>query len=498
MSVHQRQVVVGPDAYGQEEGWRAHDAGPVIVSSHPLLATGTATDAEGRHWLLLGDALRTRAGDDDWAADIRRSPTAAVAEVTEGWAGSWLLVGDGRILTDAAALLGFLYRPSAPVVGSTSVPLLRQLLEAAPADPGRRLRWGPGVNWYPPPGAPLEGVRRLLPSQALRVDDGAVEPRPLPTAPQEAQRPELLVGEAAATIMGGLRAVAARYDRVWVGLTSGHDSRLTLAAAAAAGLPVTAFTITFPGLAPADRTVPPRLAAAAGVPHRFVHWRRRAASSRLSAWDRHSGGATAEIDREFWARGLYDFAGPDDVVVRSGCFGVSKCHYWSALPPCDNRSLPTADVVLAGLRERPRPALSAAMGSWLRWAEQTPQAGMDWRDRLYLEQRLAGWLSGVEHALTLLPARSLNPANASVLYRTLQGFPSQTRQRVEHQRSITAALAPQLLDFPTNPPRSLPQRLRQRAYRSQLNTGRLLRDATRAVAGTTRGSREHPSAWSEA
>lgn len=476
MPVHQRQVVLGPDAYGQEEGWNAHDAGCVIVSSHPLLATGTADDAQGNRWLLLGDALRTRHGDDDWAADIRSSPTASIMEVTEGWAGSWLLVGDGRVLTDAAALLGFLYRPSAPVIGATSVPLLQQLLGAAPGDPGRRLRWGPGVNWYPPPASPLDGVRRLLPSQALRVEDGTVEPRPLPTAPAAPPRLDSLVRDAADTIVGGLRAVAARYERVWVGLTSGHDSRLTLAAAAAEGLPVTAFTITFPGLAPADRTVPPRLAAAVGVPHRFVHWRRRAAGSRLSAWDRHSGGASAEIDREFWARGLYDFAGPDDAVVRSGCFGVSKCHYWSALPPCDNRSLPTADLVLAGMREPPRPALSAAMNSWLRWAERTPHDGMDWRDRLYLEQRLAGWLSGVEHALTLLPARSLNPANAGVLYRKLQAFPAPTRQRVEHQRSITAALAPQLLEFPTNPPRSRPQRLRQRAYRTQVNTGRVLRD----------------------
>lgn len=483
MPVHQRQVVLGPDAYGQEEGWHAHDAGRVIVSSHPLLTAGTATDAEGCRWLLLGDALRTRHGDDDWGADVRRSPTGSITEVSEGWAGSWLLVGAGRLLTDAAGLLGFLYRPGAPVIGSTSVPLLRQLLGAAPVDPSRRLRWGPGVNWYPPPASPLEGVQRLLPSQTLRVDDGTVEPRPLPTAPPGAQRLEGLVGEAAETIVGGLRAVAARYERVWIGLTSGHDSRLTLAAAAAAGLPVTAFTITFPGLAAADRTVPPRLAAAVGVPHRFVHWRRRSAGSRLSAWDRHSGGATAEIDREFWARGLYDFAGPADAVVRSGCFGVSKCHYWSALPPCDNRSLPTADLVLAGMRERPRPALSTAMDSWLRWAERTPHAGMDWRDRLYLEQRLAGWLSGVEHALTLLPARSVNPANAGVLYRTLQAFPSEMRQRVEHQRSITAALAPQLLDFPTNPQRSRPQRLRQRAYRTQLNLGRLLRDGTRAGVG---------------
>jgi hypothetical protein len=94
--------------------------------------------------------------------------------------------------------------------------------------------------------------------------------------------------------------------------------------------------------------------------------------------------------------------------------------------------------------------LISALGEWIDWTHRTPHPELDWRDRLYLEQKLGGWLSSVEQGLDLIDAVSLQSANSGSYYAHVLRVPPEKRYTSQHQVDVIGSMAPELLAFPFN------------------------------------------------
>jgi hypothetical protein len=77
---------------------------------------------------------------------------------------------------------------------------------------------------------------------------------------------------------------------------------------------------------------------------------------------------------------------------------------------------------------------------------------MDWRDRFYLEQRLAGWASSNAQGIDSTGRELVHLASCQALISDLLAIPRELRCRGQHQRDLVAAMAPELARFPTTPP----------------------------------------------
>ena len=312
------------------------------------------------------------------------------------------------------------------------------------------------MDWYPPPRSRFEGIRRLLPTQvlSLKPEDGeAVTARPALMAVGEPRVYESALEELQRILVTSLDNLPRGEEQVWLPLTGGLDSRLILAAAKQVGVPLTTFTLRYRSMPTGDRVLPPLLARELGYEHRFV---RPAASSRrrLELFDVHTAKHCVGIDRRYFARGQWSAFRAPAVVLRGGVFEVGRCFYYRKFPQAATGDL--AGSIAARFRFPEFHADSAAhlagIAEWAKWVERTPCPGLDWRDRLYLEQRLGGWASSIEQALDMTAYERAYIANSHLYMSTVLTLPEETRLAGRHHVDLVRRMAPELLRFPFNPP----------------------------------------------
>jgi hypothetical protein len=466
-----------------------HDLpGVGVLSSCPTLPVRIVPDRDGHVWALLGLALQSDPTRPDPADEIAAASSTDVPLIGSNWAGRWLLAGNGRVYPDAGGLLGCYYaratKDGAHWWASSSAALLARIavpLEPTPA--AHQLAHGHGVDWFPPPRSRLPGVRRLISSQALRLSDGEPESR----AWLSDITGSLTYGEVLASLEQRLVTPLKRLPlragvTIWVPLTAGFDSRLVLAAALRAGVPVRAYTNYRRRLSLADLELPGHLARAIGVSHEW-HRPGRPRPDAEAAFDEHSAGETVGVDRGYWSRGQWDFVREGDAILRGGCFEVGRCYYHRRLPMAPGSTPPTADEIARGLREPPGTPVGPALAEWLEVLKRTPVQGLDWRDRLYLEQRLGGWLSALEQGLDITLGERVHIANAAATYNLMLELPEETRAQGQHQRDLVARLAPTLAEFPFNPPEEAFGRLSRLGYRLRSDPGALVRSMIARLGG---------------
>ena len=444
-SLHRRQFVYGPRGYG---GWPAVPVPGGVLSHHPELSCRQVS-AENGSWPRLEEPLEgePEAGrpDDQLAAC---SP-ADVHAATAGWSGRWLVIDPGgRVHLDPCGLLACVFRQHDGQVWASSSPALLAGLPGLPTlvPDGRQLAHQVGANWHAAPGTGFVGLDRLLPSQALDLPTGQLLPRRLvPDLPQRTA--EDVADELQRRLTAALTQLTEQSPRVWIGLTAGIDSRGVLACAVAAGLPVSTYTQLHDRMSLADRELPPRLAAAAGVPHVLVP-PGPADAGRLSLYDAHSGGAAQDRDRDFYARGQWEFLGPGEVAVRSGAFEVARG--WRRRDPHGHTGhrIPPLSVLRTFLAE-PSPTFAQDLDRWREWAERHPEPDLLWIDRMYWEQRLGTWAATTELSLDLLDGRSAVPANCRAVFEALLAVPEADRVDKSVQKRLIATV-PALDAFPLN------------------------------------------------
>ena len=461
--LHHRQFVIGPARIAPDGGWRTKPLpGSLVLSHSAALRVARVRDATGVMWHLLGRAVAAVPGAPSPEAELAARQSEPIEQIYTRWAGRWALVGDAEIHTDASGAMGCVYRPAedGTLWVSSSPALINDLPGIPPAAVvGPALLVGSrGMDWYPPPASRFEGVHRLLPSQILRMSSGgpSIRPRPLLDDAFAGMDHDRLLDAIESILRTTLASYAAADEACWLPLTGGIDSRLVLAAAAAVGARFTTYTFAGSAAAHADLTLPPLLAAAVERPHVMIapgHLR----DARRTLYDLHTACHSVEVDRELFARSQWDSIPEDALSLRGGIFEIGRGFYADRLPERLPDEPADAEALIARRFQfdrfhRGSSAHRDGIRRWLAWIRETPQAGVDWRDRLYLEQTVAGWLSSTAQALDLVGCELAYPASSQVLLSALLAVDPRSRRRGDHHVELIGRLSPALLDYPINPP----------------------------------------------
>ena len=492
--LHNRQVVIGPEPFSAVAGWRQVQLEPGIWVSHcQTLRSAVVGDADGRQWALLGLAVQTIREEPDPLEQISASSSAGVPDLLPAWTGRWLLVGNGEVHPDASGLLGCFYGADQDgrTWASSSPALLEQAIapnHRLPTDP-RRLRFEQGLSWYPPPRSRLRGVNRLLPSQRLDLRDGTARARPLlpPIDPNRDYEETLRVlADAFVTAMERLPADA---DPLWLALSSGLDSRIVLAAAEQAGVRYRPFTRISVRMSASDRLITPRLASALGrdlVVHRRGPIRRSAATrERLPLVMTHSAAHVSEGDAQPLLHGVRDTM--KGISPGGWGFGVAKALERGRLPAHVSDPARVGRRLAEVMGEPAGSGAAEGLSEWLQWVIETPQENLDWRDRLYIEQRMAGWQSSKEQVYDLVPLERFPLVNSARCYALLLEVDEALRSVQQHQRDLVDLLCPRLAGIPANLPASELGRWRVAAVRLRDDpTAELRKVGGRAIAALRR------------
>jgi hypothetical protein len=453
--VHRRQFVLGPRAVHARRDWVAERLdNSTWLSACPELEVAWRQDADGARWALLGLAVETRDALPDPLEQIARARSAQVPDLYAGWAGRWLLVGPEEVHLDAAGLLGCFYaaEDDGTVWVSSSPALIPSSLPrpAGADEDSRRPRYEQGVSWFPPPQSRIPGVHRLLPSQALDFRTGDVRPRALvPTIERDrgyGDTMDLL----AASIVTAFRRLRLDGSTLWVSLSAGADSRTVLAAAHRAGVDISTFTRVLPRVPVGDRLIPPRLARQLCYGH--VHLRaRRRQPGRWRLVCEHSGGHVSEGDAQPVVTGVRDAL----VGISAGgeCFPVFDGATWGRWPSGSAAASGAhrLEAIAQAFGEPPGTGATDALAAWLTWVDETPHAGLDWRDRFAIEQHLAGWQSSKEQVYDLLRVRRFFALNSARNYELMLSMSEDHRRESRPQKELIRRLAPELLEQPFNP-----------------------------------------------
>jgi hypothetical protein len=151
------------------------------------------------------------------------------------------------------------------------------------------------------------------------------------------------------------------------------------------------------------------------------------------------------------------------VSLRGGIFEVARGFYRSRFPatlPADDSD---AFALIASVFQfdrfhRGSAAHRDGVMQWLRWARRSTEPGLDWRDRLFLEQTVTGWLGSTAQGLDLCACELAYPANSQLLLSTLLAIDAGRRAEGRHHEDLIGRMAPELLRIPFNPPPPLAAR----------------------------------------
>ncbi len=485
--LHRRQFIVIRQGHTLRPDWTAdwpsdwvmRDIGGFHLIHCPELPVQRVLGADGTVWHLLGIAVQTDPARPDPADALAESRAETIADTYRSWAGRWLLLNNRAVHLDAGGTLGCFYGDvDGELVLASSAGVMAGLL-GDKARFRRRLMHEAGLDWYPLPGSGLKGVRRLLPTQVL---DPTRRPGEEGFLTFRRPFPPLLPGfdyELALERMEGILVSAIRGLHRATGrplllqLTAGYDTRLLLAAARRAEVSFSTFTFDHPDLTPADRKLPPKLALLAGVEHRMIE-AGPIDRTRVRDHARHTGGHSAALDGEFYANGAWDQVPADSIVLHGGVFEVARCFYWSQIPPgLEPSDEDTAARLFGAFRGELYNPLSHydALKEWLDWVARTPEVApdltMDLRDRFYLEQRVAGWLSAIDQGVDLTGRQLFQVGNCQDFMAVALSLPVEVRRASRHHADLVRRMAPELMREPINPRqpavlnqlRKLPRRL---------------------------------------
>jgi len=450
MRLHRRQFVIGSAAFRPYSDWHCHQLNSSTwVSYCPELRASWTKSADGVPWVLLGLAVETLESRPEPPLQIAQTPSAGIPELYPSWAGRWVLIGGNGVHMDASGLLGCFYgtTPDGKIWVSSSPALLAMIL--SPDTDSRQLRYEQGFSWFTPPYSRFVGINRLLPSQVLELQDGSIRSRPLLPPINPALGYDETLDLLKQSLVTALKRLSQIESQLWLGLSAGVDSRLMLAIADYAKVDIMPFTRISARMSVGDRLLPPQLAGTLGYKHIFLRGKSQDKSERMGLVAEHTVGHVSEGDALPFLQSVRDSL--EGISIGGWCFGVGKALGRKSLPDSIDDLTTCTQQIAQAYNEPLTSSAIAGIQEWLTWVQKTPQAHLDWRDRFYIEQRLAGWQSSKEQLYDLTKIARIPIINAARNYALMLGIAENRRHQAQYQIDLISRIAPQLSNYPYNP-----------------------------------------------
>jgi len=447
MGLHSKQFLIGNLPIRVTKDWQTVKIpGNLYLSHCQNLLAGKIKDLNGAEWHLLGMAIQTDKEKNDPLTEIGSSFTDQVKEIYKSWTGRWILVGNGEVHTDCTGLLGCFYtRVHTKRWITSSLAILQEIATVSPRP--ETLKCNFGIDWYPLPMSRFEEVHKLLPSQILDLKTFHPKQRQLPTPINGLSYTDILE-KIKDKLKFSLLNINGSGKKISVALTAGYDSRLILAATRYAGITVKTFTIDDKKISYSDFKLPYRLSRASGYHHKFIK-KSRFSKEKEELYDSHTAKNIDHADRIRFSHGQHDSFTKDDLILRGGIFEVARCIYW----PYIDSNFSVGNIIRGIHRDdNPESFYATSLTEWIKWVKQTPTKGLEWRDRFYLEQRIAGWLSAIEQGLDLTGTERVHVMNCHDLISLFLSIPLEKRRTAQHHVDLINEMFPRLLQYPFNPP----------------------------------------------
>jgi hypothetical protein len=197
--------------------------------------------------------------------------------------------------------------------------------------------------------------------------------------------------------------------------------------------------------------LPPKLAQAVGATHRFTEPHGSAPEGRLEIAEEHAGGVVSQGDMGPFLTGERDEI--TGVNLNGGLFQVLKGlgRYRARLPENPESSEEVADAALAVYRDRQGNG-RADLASWYERVQNAAIDHYDYRDRFLVEQGFGGYNGSKEIVSDLLPAERFTAMNCGRFLGDILRLPDEARAGGELPKKLINRYAPQLLEWPVNPP----------------------------------------------
>ena len=227
----------------------------------------------------------------------------------ESWSGRWICIYNDEIYLDFSGLLACNYtKIDGEIWISSSVALLAGIM--GDTSEYEDEIYSSRAHWYIRPGTKNSSIKGLLPSQTLNVLTGEIRIRDIYVNFNDAQRREVSYEIMKETLITGMENLKKYYKGkvFWIPLSAGYDSRLLLAAAKYANIPVKTYTMNKENkfrrrseietslVSKTDMKLPLIIARDLGIEHRMVY-RKKLSKEKLDLFDQHSYKSSYENDR---------------------------------------------------------------------------------------------------------------------------------------------------------------------------------------------------------
>lgn len=417
----------------------------------------------GRYGVLIGNAFQGDATKEKNVAKVLDRDLTDVSEEYESWNGRWLLIYKNQFHLDANAQLGLFYGRiyEEHWVASSSLALINIASKGTlptedflPLD----LEYHSFLYWNPGPRTLLKGIRRLMPTQLLYLENGKskVEYRdPINKRDFSGLSPEEIYKEIFEQQKYVFEQILEKYNKINIALTSGYDSRLQLAILVKAKIPCSCHLFERKKFtAASDEKVAPMIAEILGLEYKFVTLEHGIDPRRIIDYSKHTFNNVKDMDYK-WHYSYHQFDEIEgDVYVRSSLY-EGFCNYYKH---CGMVSVyeDSIDSIMDDLLKfyktlKGNTGAEESLLEYCQWTKEHQTKNMTLLDMLAYEQLFGCWMSDNSQGMDFVwDGLTINPINSMRIYSLIAGLPRTKRDDRVWQTEMVRMLCPEIADIPYN------------------------------------------------
>lgn len=408
-------------------------------------------------WFIIGEPYQSDSLLKKPEHEIQNATLTNIEEIISSWAGSWLVIGCGKIFTDASALLRcyhlritrnpdyvYFFSSSAQILSKC---ILKQdtIFESAMSDI---------QTWIVPPLTYYEGIYILLPSQRINVINGEIDNRLVFYPDRIITGYQNKINALIDRYKTIIKNIASENNNLWIPLTGGQDSRFLTALAYHLGLNFNSYTFRTKGYSYADQKIPKIISEKLSLNHKFItkksfSKKRKLFFRNLFPYHREGKGSTYD----YFVNGYFEHFDSDAALLGGSCGEVGGCYYWDENLGMKIPRNPSENDYFLVL---PKTKINKRGFKLLRnWWNKYPRTDVDDRERFFWDARIAGWTVDVmmqNKAISqFYNQKRIFPFNCMKTFEITLSFAESDRIGRKYLNEMTNILVPVMKDVPINP-----------------------------------------------
>lgn len=420
--------------------------GAYLYIDKELLVTYLA-DSKGRSYVVLGNVFCVDVCGKSIEEDIASFSGSNLNELVKNWTGRWLIISEREIQIDATGLMSAFYKRGKDWCISSSLALINFITNKVSSKQVSTQ----GLTWQLLPETLTDEIKSLFCTQKIEIskEDILVTFNPWieDYSNIDTQEKVSRLANMLKIAISNIMIFSGR--EVWIALTSGKDSRLVLAAALAADMKFMTYTAEHYNISSADRKIPAKIAKDLGFSHRFIK-SKDMSLARIKEYEIFTSGNSRGADEFFYARGQFDEIPSNAIVIRGGLFEAGQ-QYARKIAGAELDSF-CRGIESYYQNSLANPKQSQAFSEWLKYINNNPIPFLDIRDRMYIEQRVGGWVAAIEQSLDLNDWISIQIANNRTTLSVLLSATIEERNNLLLSYDTISFLKPELCKYPFNKP----------------------------------------------